>query len=129
MPDPWTAIVQGLGSVGNPFGGFGGMPMGGMQMMQQAPTQQATTETAKPEAAPEPPKQEKTIFDIKLEAVDAAKKINLIKELRKIDPSLGIKQAKELVDVLPSVIKKDVPKEEAEKIQKALAEFGTVTLQ
>jgi large subunit ribosomal protein L7/L12 len=128
MPDPWTAIVQGLGSVGNPFGGFGGgMPMGGMQM-QQAP-QQTKTEISKTEAAPEPPKQEKTIFDIKLEAVDAAKKINLIKELRKIDPSLGIKQAKELVDVLPSVIKKDVPKEEAEKIQKALAEFGTITLQ
>eukprot|EP01080_Neovahlkampfia_damariscottae_P009493 gene9493-1699_t len=94
MPDPFQAVMLGLGNLSNPFGGMmgGGMPMQGMQM-QQVPVQQApAAEAPKEEEPPKEETKEKSIFDIKLESVDPAKKINLIKELRKIDSSLGIKQ-------------------------------------
>ena len=51
------------------------------------------------------------------------KKINVIKAVRGIT-SLGLKEAKDLVDGAPSVIKDAVPKEEAEEIKKQLEEAG-----
>ena len=56
------------------------------------------------------------------------KKINVIKVIRTIT-SLGLKEAKELVDNAPSKVKEAVPKEEAEDVKKQLEEAGaTVTL-
>ena len=71
--------------------------------------------------------EEKTEFDIELTGV-GDKKINVIKFISTIT-SLGLKEAKELVDNAPSKVKEAVPKEEAEAVKKQLEEAGaTVTL-
>ena len=71
--------------------------------------------------------EEKTEFDIELTGV-GEKKINVIKVVRTIT-SLGLKEAKELADNAPSMVKEAVSKDEAEVIKKQLEEAGaTVTL-
>ncbi|THU53144.1 hypothetical protein C4D60_Mb10t11310 [Musa balbisiana] len=72
------------------------------------------------EAATE--EKEKTAFDIKLEKFDAAAKIKIIKEVRTFT-DLGLKEAKELVEKAPVVLKKGVTKEEAEAIAAKLKEI------
>ena len=69
----------------------------------------------------------KTEFDVELTSV-GEKKINVIKVIREIT-SLGLKEAKELADGAPSVIKEAVAKDEAEQFKSKLEEAGaTVTL-
>ena len=71
--------------------------------------------------------EEKSEFDIELTGV-GDKKINVIKVIRTIT-SLGLKEAKDMADSAPSIVKDAVPKEEAEDIKKQLEEAGaTVTL-
>ena len=71
--------------------------------------------------------EEKSEFDIELTGV-GEKKINVIKVIRTIT-SLGLKEAKELADNAPSMVKEVVPTNEAEEIKKQLEEAGaTVTL-
>jgi large subunit ribosomal protein L7/L12 len=69
-------------------------------------------------AAPE----EKTEFTVVLTAV-GANKINVIKAVREVT-SLGLKEAKDLVDGAPKAIKEGVNKEEAENIKKKFTEAG-----
>ncbi|CAI8590317.1 unnamed protein product [Vicia faba] len=72
---------------------------------------------------------EKTAFDIKLEKYDAAAKIKIIKEVRSFT-DLGLKEAKELVEKFPCVLKKGVTKDEANPIIEKLKELGaTVVLE
>lgn len=52
------------------------------------------------------------------------KKINVIKVVREVVPSLGLKEAKDLVEAAPKPIKEGVTKEEAETIKKKLEETG-----
>jgi large subunit ribosomal protein L7/L12 len=52
------------------------------------------------------------------------KKINVIKVVREIVPSLGLKEAKDLVEAAPKAVKEGVTKEEAETIKKKLEETG-----
>lgn len=66
--------------------------------------------------------EEKTDFDVELAEVGASK-VKVIKEVRAIT-GLGLKEAKELVDSAPKVIKEGVPKEEAEAMKKQLEEVG-----
>lgn len=67
---------------------------------------------------------EKTAFDLKLESgFDASVKIKVIKEVRACT-NLGLKEAKELVEKAPTLLKKGVTKEEAEKIISKLKELG-----
>ena len=66
--------------------------------------------------------EEKTEFDVILANV-GEKKINVIKVVREIT-SLGLKEAKELVDNPPKPVKEAITKEEAEEIRKKLAEAG-----
>ena len=73
-------------------------------------------------AAAAAPAEEKTEFDVVYKA-PGANKINVIKAVREIT-SLGLKEAKELVDNPPKNIKEGVSKEEAEEIRKKLAEAG-----
>ncbi|XP_010254700.1 PREDICTED: uncharacterized protein LOC104595604 [Nelumbo nucifera] len=68
-------------------------------------------------------KAEKTAFDLKLEGYDAAAKIKIIKEVRTFT-DLGLKEAKDLVEKAPTLLKKGVPKEEAEKIIEKMKEVG-----
>ena len=65
---------------------------------------------------------EKTEFDVILAAI-GEKKINVIKEVRAIT-SLGLKEAKDLVEAAPKPVKEGVGKEEAEKIKAALEKVG-----
>jgi large subunit ribosomal protein L7/L12 len=65
---------------------------------------------------------EKTEFDVILAAV-GDKKINVIKEVRAIT-SLGLKEAKDLVEAAPKPVKEGVNKEEAAKIKKQLEDAG-----
>jgi large subunit ribosomal protein L7/L12 len=71
--------------------------------------------------------EEKTEFDVVLEAA-GEKKINVIKEVRSLT-SLGLKEAKELVEAAPKAILEGVNKEAADKAKEALEGAGaTVTL-
>jgi large subunit ribosomal protein L7/L12 len=65
---------------------------------------------------------EKTEFDVILAAI-GDKKINVIKEVRAIT-SLGLKEAKDLVEAAPKLVKEGVNKEEAAKIKKQLEDAG-----
>ena len=66
---------------------------------------------------------EKMVFDVKLEGFDAAAKIKVIKEVRGFT-DLGLKEAKDLVEKAPTLLKKGVTKEEAEKIIQKMKEVG-----
>jgi large subunit ribosomal protein L7/L12 len=70
------------------------------------------------------PAEEKTEFTVVLKEV-GANKINVIKAVREVT-SLGLKEAKELVDGAPKNVKEGVSKEEAETIKKKFAEAGAV---
>ncbi|HSD91683.1 MAG TPA: 50S ribosomal protein L7/L12 [Methyloceanibacter sp.] len=73
-------------------------------------------------AAAAAPVEEKTDFTVVLAAA-GAQKINVIKEVRAIT-SLGLKEAKDLVEGAPKPVKEGVPKDEAEKIKKQLEAAG-----
>lgn len=66
--------------------------------------------------------EEKTAFTVVLTSA-GDKKINVIKEIRAVT-SLGLKEAKDLVEGAPKTIKEGVSKEEADKIKKLLEENG-----
>ena len=68
------------------------------------------------------PAEEKTEFDVTLSSV-GGNKIAVIKEVRSIT-SLGLKEAKDLVESAPKPVKKGVSKEEADKIKSALEKAG-----
>jgi large subunit ribosomal protein L7/L12 len=68
------------------------------------------------------PAEEQTEFSVVITAV-GDKKIQVIKEVRAIT-SLGLKEAKDLVEKVPGVVKEGIPKEEAEAIAKQLTEAG-----
>lgn len=69
--------------------------------------------------------EEKTTFDVILKSFDAAKKINVIKVVRELT-SLGLKEAKDLVEGAPKPVKEGVTKEDAEETKKKLEEGGAV---
>ena len=88
-----------------------------------APVMMGAVATAGAAAAAE----EKTDFDVELTAA-GQQKINVIKAVREVT-GLGLKEAKDLVDGAPKVVKEKVAKADAETIQKKLEEAGaTVTL-
>jgi large subunit ribosomal protein L7/L12 len=72
--------------------------------------------------APAAPVEEKTEFTVVLTAA-GAQKINVIKEVRAIT-SLGLKEAKDLVEGAPKPVKEGVTKDEADKIKKQLEAAG-----
>ena len=73
-------------------------------------------------AAGAAPAEEKTEFAVVLNAV-GANKINVIKAVREVT-SLGLKEAKDLVDGAPKTVKEGVSKEEAETIKKKFTDAG-----
>jgi large subunit ribosomal protein L7/L12 len=73
-------------------------------------------------AAAAAPAEEKTEFTVVLKEV-GANKINVIKAVREVT-SLGLKEAKDLVDGAPKTIKEGVSKDEAETIKKKFTEAG-----
>lgn len=78
-------------------------------------------------AADAPQEEEKTEFDVELTEI-GANKVKVIKAVREAT-SLGLKEAKELVDSAPKMVKTGISKEEAEALKKSLEEVGAkVTL-
>ena len=78
-------------------------------------------------AGPAPEAEEKTEFDVELTEV-GAEKVKVIKVVREVT-GLGLKEAKDLVDGAPKMLKEGASKEEAEDIKKKLDEVGAkVTL-
>ena len=69
--------------------------------------------------------EEQTEFTVMLTEV-GAKKINVIKAVREVT-SLGLKEAKDLVESAPTAVKEDIPKDEAEAIVKKFEEVGAKT--
>ncbi|MBL8963455.1 MAG: 50S ribosomal protein L7/L12 [Phycisphaeraceae bacterium] len=74
-------------------------------------------------AAAAPKAEEKTSFDVVLKAVDAAKKIPIIKVVREAT-GLGLAEAKAFVDTPGKPVKQGLDKAEAEKLKKTLEEAG-----
>jgi large subunit ribosomal protein L7/L12 len=68
------------------------------------------------------PVEEKTEFDVVLKAA-GDKKINVIKAVREVT-SLGLKEAKDLVESAPATVKEGISKDEAEAIKKKFEEAG-----
>ncbi len=68
--------------------------------------------------------EEKTAFNVVLKSAGASK-LNVIKVVREVT-TLGLKEAKDLVDGAPKTIKENVKKEEAEEIKKKITEAGGV---
>jgi large subunit ribosomal protein L7/L12 len=80
-------------------------------------------------AAAAPAAEEQTEFNVVLKAFDDSKKIAVIKEVRAIT-GLGLKEAKDLVEGAPQMLKENASKEEAGKIKDAItAAGGTVEVQ
>jgi large subunit ribosomal protein L7/L12 len=86
------------------------------------PAAAAVAMAAPAAAAAAPAAEEKTTFDVVLKHAGQAKLavVKLVKELT----SLGLKEAKELVDAAPKAIKEGVSKDEANALQKQLQEAG-----
>ncbi len=68
------------------------------------------------------PAEEKTEFNVVLKEI-GDKKINVIKVVREVT-SLGLKEAKDLVDGAPKTVKEGIPKEEAEEVKKKFEAAG-----
>ena len=86
------------------------------------PAAAAVAVAAGPAAGAGPAAEEKTEFDVILKAAGGQKLqvVKLVKELT----SLGLKEAKELVDGAPKAVKEGISKEEAESLKKSLEEAG-----
>lgn len=82
----------------------------------------ATPIVAQASGTPEKEEEEKTEFDVILSEM-GSKKIQVIKEVRKLT-SLGLKEAKDLVEQAPKPIRENVAKEEALKIKETLEAVG-----
>merc|ERR1719183_2354790 len=109
------------------------MPGGGMPAMPQAappaaaaapPAAGQATEEQPSETAEDAPKEkekaaEKATLSVKLTAFDTAKKIAVIKEVRGV-LGLGLKESKELVESAPKLLKKNLPRAEAEAFAEKL---------
>jgi len=70
------------------------------------------------------PKKVQTSFTLKLMKFDEGKKVALIKECKSLLEGMNLVQAKKFVESAPCVIKADIGKDEAEKLQKALEAAG-----
>ena len=92
---------------------YGIEPAAGAAVMAAAP------------AAVAAPVEEKTSFDVMLKSVPADKKINVIKIVRTLT-SLGLKEAKDMVEGAPKAVKQGIGKADAEAAVKQLTDAGGV---
>ena len=106
--DMTTILTKRLGLSGSP-----------MPMMAAGAAPAAGAGAAAPAAAEE----EQTEFAVKLEGFDSAQKIKVIKEVRAAT-ELGLKEAKDLVEGAPAVLKKGLKKEDAEAIKEKIEKVG-----
>lgn len=97
-----------------------------MPVAAAAPGAGAATADAPAEEAEEEEKpKEKTIFAIKLKGLkDAGAKAKVIKEVKTLNSSMSLVEAKKFVEGAPQILKDNVPKEDAEKIIAAIEKAG-----
>ncbi|XP_049869590.1 39S ribosomal protein L12, mitochondrial [Pectinophora gossypiella] len=93
------------------------MPMGGFAMAPVAA--QEDEEAATPKAV-------KTSFTVKMTKFDDKQKVALIKEVKSLLEGFNLVQAKKFVESVPTVVKADISKDEAEKLKEALSKVGAV---
>ena len=86
------------------------------------PAAAAVAVAAGPAAAGAAAAEEKTSFDVVLKSAGAAK-LQVVKAVKEAC-GLGLKEAKDLVDAAPSVLKEGLPKAEAESLKKTIEESG-----
>ncbi|XP_028033361.1 39S ribosomal protein L12, mitochondrial [Bombyx mandarina] len=92
------------------------MPMGGFAM---APAAAVDEEEAAPKAV-------KTSFTVKMTKFDDKQKVALIKEVKGLLEGFNLVQAKKFVESVPTVVKADISKDEAEKLKEALTKVGAI---
>ncbi|XP_041978715.1 39S ribosomal protein L12, mitochondrial [Aricia agestis] len=91
------------------------MPVGGFAMAAPA----AQEEEAAPKAV-------KSSFTVKMTKFDEKQKVALIKEVKGLLEGFNLVQAKKFVESVPTVVKADISKDEAEKLKEALTKVGAV---
>lgn len=94
-------------------------------MMSAAPVAMAAAPAGAPADASEddaPAAKAKEFFDLKLTGFDAKSKVKIIKEVRAIT-GLGLKESKEVVEGVPSVLKKEIKEDEGKELVKKLSEY------
>ncbi|KAI5362438.1 Putative ribosomal protein L7/L12 [Septoria linicola] len=99
------------------------LPVGGFAAAGPAGGAPAAAAEEPEEAAPA--KEEKTLFNLKLESFDPAAKPKVIKEIKAM-LGLSLVDSKKFVESAPKMMKEGVPKEEAEKIIETLKALGGV---
>lgn len=72
------------------------------------------------------PKKVQTSFKVKLMKFDDKQKVPLIKEIKSLLEGMNLVQAKKFVESAPTIVKEDIPKDEAEKLKEALQKVGAV---
>jgi large subunit ribosomal protein L7/L12 len=100
------------------------MPMGGF-LAAAAPGAAAQGEAAAEEDDAAPAKQEKTLFNLKLQSFETGSKPKVIKEIKSL-LGLSLVDSKKFVESAPKLMKEGIPKEEAEKIVEAMKALGAV---
>ncbi|KAF2215223.1 hypothetical protein CERZMDRAFT_65547 [Cercospora zeae-maydis SCOH1-5] len=100
------------------------MPIGGFAAAGPAGGAPAAAAAEEPEEAA-PAKEEKTLFNLKLESFEATAKPKIIKEVKAM-LGLSLVDSKKFVESAPKMMKEGVPKEEAEKIIETLKALGGV---
>lgn len=70
------------------------------------------------------PKKVQTSFKVKLVKFDDKQKVALIKEVKNLLEGMNLVQAKKFVESAPTIVKEDIPKDEAEKLKEALSKVG-----
>lgn len=83
----------------------------------------ASPATSSAVSAEEGPKEEQTVFNVVI-ANAGANKLGVIKALRELVPTLGLKEAKDLVDAAPKEVMTQVNKKTAEEAKKKLTDAG-----
>ncbi|XP_014296908.2 39S ribosomal protein L12, mitochondrial [Microplitis demolitor] len=82
-----------------------------------APKAQEEEEAASPQRV-------QTSFTVKLVKFDEKQKVALIKEIKTLMPNMNLVQAKKFVESVPTIVKADISKEEAEKLKEAITKVG-----
>ncbi|KAI8436264.1 hypothetical protein MSG28_004311 [Choristoneura fumiferana] len=72
------------------------------------------------------PKAVKTSFTVKMTKFDDKQKVALIKEVKSLLEGFNLVQAKKFVESVPTVVKADISKDEAEKLKEALTKVGAI---
>ncbi|KAH0954910.1 hypothetical protein HN011_011616 [Eciton burchellii] len=67
-----------------------------------------------------------TAFSVKVTSFDEKNKVALIKEIKKLMPDMNMVQAKKFIETNPVMVKKDISKDEAEKLKETLTSVGAV---